>query len=574
MVPRMLVSCFLVVCLVGHGCSPRETTTANSAAKDSPTPTIPEQEAGKVQAMESSAGPGETADSDGPVEEAGKEEASVVAGNANAEPGNAANGPAESQASPDGARGPEKKHPNAECENLLAQLKSLRERIPFVFVDLKRKPSEINADILQSIRLAESFLSKCADSDALPSVKAHLARDLLKRYNVVKKELPPGLSESERNDAATKYLNRVESLAKEASEKSAPESDAYLMAVGTLADSAAHALDFARQRTHAMNVLERRPDYEYRSKFIVDVARCYMHEGRYEEEVKFLRKWIPKCWDDPELVLYHNALIEALQGNGDLEGIEDLCMQMRGEYPSRMKTVESGFLRGGFEQWLYTNGFWIGFARYALGDVDGARKVWEECKALIDRYEEDLKEQGKELPNVIKIIRQFRIRDHLVFQEQFQGKEPSVDLDPGIDWITEEKPTLKGLRGKVVALVFRPPRNKRAATFLQEVDRLVNKHNDLAGITLGYYPNRVTPEGRQQRKQAMREDLEELGVSLPAGFDATPRQSIFRALHATVGSPSFLMFDRKGRLAWYRLDPTDLDRAVVRRVVERMIADK
>jgi hypothetical protein len=139
--------------------------------------------------------------------------------------------------------------------------------------------------------------------------------------------------------------------------------------------------------------------------------------------------------------------------------------------------------------------------------------------------------------------------------------------------VTGAKRTLKESRGKVVGVLLRPPGNRRAQTFLEELDQLAKEQEDFAGITLGFYPSRASDKRIEGLRAALRRDIEELGLSLPAGFDATPGQSIFRTLHATVGSPSFLMFDRRGRFAWYRMDPMDLDRALLRRVAQRLLEE-
>ncbi len=71
----------------------------------------------------------------------------------------------------------------------------------------------------------------------------------------------------------------------------------------------------------------------------------------------------------------------------------------------------------------------------------------------------------------------------------------------------------------------------------------------------------------------MRKDLKALGVSLPAGYDPDRKHSIYQAVGATVGTPSFVVLNRKGEMAWYLQDPRDLDRKLMRRVIERLLAE-
>jgi hypothetical protein len=81
----------------------------------------------------------------------------------------------------------------------------------------------------------------------------------------------------------------------------------------------------------------------------------------------------------------------------------------------------------------------------------------------------------------------------------------------------------------------------------------------------------ATPE---DQVRAMAEELARLGVGMPAGFDPRfPDPPIFRAMGAIVGSPSFIAFDRGGRIAWFLPDPRPMDAGIAARVLERLLAE-
>ena len=470
--------------------------------------------------------------------------------------------------------------PVSECEKMVEELKSLRKEIPFFFIDLQRTVREIDHDVRRAIRLAERFLEVCKDSSELPWVKAYLARDFLTRdgqfFNETKTKLP--LAETDEIlEMRAEYRRRIEKLAKEARDASAPKSQARAIALGALADVAFFNSDYAVARKYSKELLKVFPDDPNRSKFVSDVGKSYFSERKYEEAVVYLTDAVAKYRDDPHVVVYHSLLVDALHAAGDMEGMQDVCTDVREGYRSRMEITKSPHLRGGYEQWWLMSGFWIGFACYALGDVEGARDAWNDAKELIESYEFELKQQEKELPNVVRIVKQFRIDDHLLFQKYFQGLEPTIDFDD-IEWVTKARPMLRDLRGKVVVVLFRQPDNKRVAGLLQDLDGMVKENSDVVGITLGFYSPRISDVRRYEKQQKMFEDLASLGVDdLPAGFDGTagpPKQSIFRKLHATVGTPTLIVFDRRGRFAWYRVDPHDFDRAVLKRVVDRLLNEK
>ena len=58
---------------------------------------------------------------------------------------------------------------------------------------------------------------------------------------------------------------------------------------------------------------------------------------------------------------------------------------------------------------------------------------------------------------------------------------------------------------------------------------------------------------------------------MSAGFDTTEKYKVFRGLHATVGSASFIMFDAAGQAAWYHVDPTERDLNTLQRNADRLM---
>jgi tetratricopeptide (TPR) repeat protein len=482
------------------------------------------------------------------------------------------------------------------CAVTLSRLRALDAAVPVVFLDLTRSADEINEDIKEGIALGRRFLAECGDPGPASEVKALLARFLLarnarhreelekERYQAVKDlKLPEAETaeawEAEKAGVASEmeaYFAEIKALAREAvASKDVPK--ARQAALRVALELAEREGDLENLRESARILLEEHPEYPYASSVRTSVARSYSSEGRHKEAAEYLHAIIDKRENDPEYAVYNDRLFDALTGMGDLEGMEDLMHRIRVEYPERMQAVESDFLRGLYEQWYYNAPFWIGFVRMALGDDEGAKAVFRESIAEIESLRHKLAAEGKTLNKVIEIYLEFRTKDLLGFLEEHRGKVPGVDFDLGPMWATEEKLTLAASRGNVVAAVFRPPRNARAQRFLQEIDRMVKerKADGLRGITLGFLTGQPSAERDATALEALRDDLRSLDVSLPAGYDPDrQRQGIFRELRAMVGTPTFVVFDREGRFAWYLADPRDLDRAIARRVLERLLAGK
>ena len=283
--------------------------------------------------------------------------------------------------------------------------------------------------------------------------------------------------------------------------------------------------------------------------------------------------------------------------------MEELAHLMRAEYPTRMAGVSSHFLMGQYETWYYNSLFWIGFTRFAQGDPAGALKAFEESAKEVDALASKLETEGKALGKVIEIYRVLRTEDMLQYLKTEHGKVPAVDFDlsrksvsavpvtaapPPSDstaggdagtelWATKEKVTLEESRGKVVLVVFRRTRDARSSRFLQKMDELVKERakDGLAGITLGFLVGNGSAADDALALDDMRKELEELGVThMAAGYDPDrQRQTLFRTLHATVGTASFLVFNKKGEHAWYLADPRSMDSTLAKRVIERLLEE-
>jgi len=242
-----------------------------------------------------------------------------------------------------------------------------------------------------------------------------------------------------------------------------------------------------------------------------------------------------------------------------------------------MGTVTSSVLKNQYEQWYNCQAlFWIGFVRMAQGDMEEAERVFTKHVAEVDSLEAELLAASTAIDNVCKIFRDFRSRHLIQFIRTLYGKKPEVDFED-VAWITDQKLTLKESLGKVVVLVFRRPGDRRARTFLQEMDHLVKERGEdgLVGMTMAYFSGRPNPEADAAKMQTWKQDLEELGVTLPAGFDSDRKsQGVMRALYGTVGTASCTVINRKGEVAWWLADSRDLDRKVAVRVIERLLDEE
>jgi tetratricopeptide (TPR) repeat protein len=503
-----------------------------------------------------------------------------------------------------------------ECQKLHAEIVALDKGIPEWFVNVKRSTQEIEADMLRAIDLSRRFLAECGGSPPRCEVKSILARILMARNGKYATDLrtesekrlaAEGRDKDERSrDAAlaeekraiAAYFQEIDGLARSVASDCPAPVRARHVALRILFDLAERDYRWEDMRAFARQLLAEKPEFDYVTHVHFETAWSYMAESRYREAVQYLREVLATHSGDAEYVLYVNQLLPSLIGAGELQAAEDLMLSVREEYPGRMAALRDGSMQSPYgdwyynlyEQWYYNAPFWLGHVRFARGDVDGARRALEENIAEVDGLEAKLAAEGKKIGSIgggiIGITRDFRSKDLLRFIKDFHGKSPGVDLDLKDMWATENRLDPAALAGKVVVVVFRMPRNRKAQTFLQEVDAIVKERaqDGLAGVVVGSLLGSPTPERRAQARENMRKDMVDLGVSLPAGFEAPapaseggepPGPRISHAFHARVGqTATVVILDRRSRMSWYILDPQDADRATVRQVIARLLAEK
>ncbi len=465
-----------------------------------------------------------------------------------------------------------------EGDEILQQIQSLDQRVPAGFCEVKRPAEQFQMDMDAAIELSKRFLVEYPDSDPVSWVRSVLVRMEVARLPCYRDSLLAlGMSAQE---MAQKYREHVCGIL------AFTESNADGCLKGSICRSASLLASLCLQeqleeyeelRSTAEILLAEYPEHEARPNVHVAVAQSFIREKRYEEAVKYLEKVIQLHSKDLECVLYNDRLFDALHGAGDLEGMEELLRHVHAEYPSRILQIEEGHhLRQQYEQWLCVSSFWIGHVRLALGDPKGAREAIQQHIAEGDMRAQKAEAEGRKPgQDICYTTLEFRSKDLLDFLDNYHGKIPKIDMDFGELWATEEKLTLRESKGKVVALVFRPPKNRTAEALLQWVQSLVTAQKGLlVGATIGYATKEADPVEDELLLQKMRDDLQRLRVSLPGGFDPDRKdQRFFREVHAVVGTPSIVLINKKGEVSWFLNDPRQTDLAIAQRVIERLLKE-
>ena len=470
---------------------------------------------------------------------------------------------------------------SSDCRARFEKIQVLADRVPSLFVDLKRSSSEIYDDMVQCSSLCNEFLSQCDGTAEAAEVRGtHVRMEVGRLARWQEEPSQKARSPEEREQAYKAHVEDLLNMARQAVKDSEAGSRARETALRLLIDLYNRTLQFTKVPYLGEQFVTEFPKSRQRPSIHLAVAGALLASGACAEAVAYLNKVIKDHVDDPEYVHYNEKLFDALTCVGDLEGMEDLMHVVRAEYPLRLPTLKEGhYLRNQYEQWLCMSPFWIGFVRMALGDVDGARKTFHDHIAEYVVRTEKMKKEGKPIGSgdICTITVDYRTRDMLDVLDNFYGKAPTNCFKLENFWVSEKKLDWKECQGKIVVAVFRSPGDVRAEKFLQEVNSLVKAHekDGLLGITLAFRAGRPGEEADSKSMQDFRDDLKNLGVTLPAGFDPDDQgHKLFREVHATVGTASVVVFNRKGQISWFLADPRDMDRAILRRVIERMLAEK
>ncbi|MEM7263886.1 MAG: hypothetical protein AAF488_18005, partial [Planctomycetota bacterium] len=210
--------------------------------------------------------------------------------------------------------------------------------------------------------------------------------------------------------------------------------------------------------------------------------------------------------------------------------------------------------------------FQLGFANYALGRVEPAKESFAKSIAHLQAQVDS----GKiDQVGQVFMSRSNRLLDTL---NQLQGKPaPPIDLQDA--WVTSPI-DLEKERGNVVCLFFNPYENARSEDFARAIQAYYrDRWND--GFRAAWV---ALPKGTKNWSDQMtRLDRNRvgLGVTYPTGLAKTDvwPPAIYSAYNIAPGTPTIVLLDRTGKVAWYKMDPTFRDFELAGMVAERLMGE-
>ena len=208
-------------------------------------------------------------------------------------------------------------------------------------------------------------------------------------------------------------------------------------------------------------------------------------------------------------------------------------------------------------------GFNKGFCHYANGDAAKALEVWKQyLKELAQRQAEGRLSQVGQV---------YRGRTERLVRtlENLQGR-PAPLLEVA-SWVNDQAFKVKDQKGKVTAIFLSPYNTKRSFPFARALAKFHQENWHLGFRATMVCFSKGSREGQMQLVAAERQSL---GITYPVGMDTTSERVTYKRYNAAVGSATIVVIDRAGNLAWYKMDPTERDIELARKVYERLLADQ
>ena len=329
--------------------------------------------------------------------------------------------------------------------------------------------------------------------------------------------------------------------------------------------------DFEAALDNYVTLLKECPSYSGFGTTVTGAARTYKALGRTKEGIPFIKKYIESHYGLSDLPFFYESLWNLLVTDGDIGGMVEWCKKVQETFPIRMMRDNSKrYEKDGFRRYLGFSGFRLGYALLARGDLSGAVEAFQKHVEDTDKLEGEL--HPNPLPKELEIYKT-RSLDNLKILEEAIGDPPGMDIELEDFWATPRRVTLAESRGKAVAILFRGDNDRRSKHFLTALDKhLAERPEDKDFVILHYMKGTRDLPGQLDTLQGHVREMELVAAAVGMDPDAD-RKSLFRAFRATIGTATFMIFDRYGKLAWWQQDPRAMDANLAIAIWERLASE-
>lgn len=471
--------------------------------------------------------------------------------------------------------------PKSTCRELLARLDALLEKFPEDLRKSKLDAREVPAMGDEIMGLCAEYLRECPTTERASAVRYQLARFStmnLQRYlvlaaNEAESRAGRPLSADAIEDLRRQYVDRVlEDLRVAEAGTASPE---LRKNIANCRGSLYYlANDFARSVSVYEQMLVDHPDAPDTDRILTSLVGALEATRQFPRIVEICDRFLEHHLSSPytphiidykgKMLLYCGDLERAVE---HFQAYLPVLMRAYGGLPIGENAVQfAPEDRKDFETYIDRFPFQLALAQYALGAVEDAHRT---LRSSVERL------QAKAQRNALGQVGQVflgRSQQLLAVVESLHGR-PAPQLGDTVKWIGDSL-DLETERGNVVLLLFFPYDNPRSEEYLQAVQSFVERHRS-DGVAAAWI---VHPKGKRNfpgQVERVAENRARLGLTMPVGLieaESIP-PSICRDYHVGFPTPTCVVLDRAGRVAWYKDDPTFRDFEISNRVVRRILAE-
>jgi beta-lactamase regulating signal transducer with metallopeptidase domain/tetratricopeptide (TPR) repeat protein len=454
-----------------------------------------------------------------------------------------------------------------DCAKAIEEIRKIFAGIPEDYRDAKDL-DKLRRDVKDCRARCEAFIASCPWEPGLEEVQYDLARLLFSLSGIewvefVNLKTKEGIPNSQivrmRPEWAKGYYGRIAELASAALAKAEKSSAFRGKCLDVLGDAFKEAGDAAKALQYYEELLREYPGWENKATTYLAIARTLQDLGRYSDGIAVVRKAMAELPKDASFPFFYETLFQLDSWAGNLPALLKVVEEMRADLPARAKREGIGKMeKEACERLIAFSGFRLGYVRFALGDLPGAKAAFQEH--LKDT--EALRAKGP-IPPEYQVY-EGRSRDNLEVLESKIGMPAPAALKDVI-WAGSRKLE----KGRIAAIVFRTAGDDRSAPFVQALDRFVKTRRDtfdLATITF-----LRTGESSEDQAAAIMKDAEVLGLDCAVGLDPDAAgKSLFRGFDAAILGGTFVIVDASGNYVWFQQDPTRRDERWAIAILERI----
>ncbi len=371
------------------------------------------------------------------------------------------------------------------------------------------------------------------------------------------------------------YFDRVHALLDDELAKVAEGDDTPCELIRLKADAFWHGQQYPRCINEYKRILDRCPEDEDRDVVLTALLNAQLRDRDHKGAAATADQFLAAHTDSDLLPHVLRLKAKALQEAGRLQDCLRWWRSIEGVIENAFlgdplvigdKTVEiSDRCRKDFQRYYEEVHFAIGFLEFALGNYQAASESFTREMEILTGL---INSQAASQVGQIYAKRTERVLESLL---RFAGK-PAPVLSLGENWVGGVTFDPQQERGNVLLLLFAPYENARYMETLENLQKLYMTHgND--GLRIGWIASTKGKTDRQEQIDRLASQCAQMGLAFPAGIDLESGSPNFGEYNCPVGGATMVAIDRKGNLAWYKLDPTFRDDSIISQVARRLLAE-